>query len=44
MIDKFNKDRLWKEAIIKEISELMGGQTFEYLSGTWKGTSLHLYA
>ncbi len=36
MIDKFNKDDLWKEAIIKEISALMGRQTFEYLSGTWK--------
>ncbi len=36
MMDKFNKDDLWKEAIIKEISALMGRQTFEYLSGTWK--------
>ncbi len=36
MIDKFKKYGLWKEAIIKEISALMGRQMFEYLSGTWK--------
>ncbi len=36
MIDTFNKDDLWTEAIIMEISALMGRQTFEYLSGTWK--------
>ncbi len=42
-MDEFNKDDLWKEAIIKEISALMGRNTFEYLSGTWKSCQCEGY-
>jgi len=36
LFDKANGDNLWKEAIIKEVSAIMGQKTFEYLEGSYK--------
>ncbi len=48
-LDKANGDKQWKEAIMKEVSAIMGQKTFEYLEGSYKnlkakGVCLHIYA
>ncbi len=49
LFDKANGDNLWEEAIIKEVSAIMGQKTFEYLEGSYrtsrqKGLCSHPYA
>jgi hypothetical protein len=49
LFDKANGNNPWKEAIIKEVSAIMGQKTFEYLEGFYKnlkkkGLCSHPYA